>query len=93
MPKFAEHSRQVIRDSLFHSEAHRKIWARLRGRDIRSSKSRVWRLMHEAQWRGPAGQTSHVQSGTDPALPDALRRKCVSWVTLSTMFSSIGVFQ
>lgn len=38
---------RVITDSPFHGEGHRKIWARLRYKGIRSSKARVLRLMRE----------------------------------------------
>ena len=66
--ELTEHIRQVIRDSPFHGEGHRKIWARLRGREIRSSKPRVLRLMREAQLLGPARQpamvASHPHAGT-----------------------------
>ena len=39
--------RPVITDSKFHGEGHRKIWARLRYKGIRTSKARVLRLMRE----------------------------------------------
>jgi putative transposase len=61
------HIRQVIRESPSHGEGHRKIWARLRGRDIRSSKPRVLRLVREAPLPGPAHQAmvaSHPNAGT-----------------------------
>lgn len=66
--ELTDHIRQVIRESPFHGEGHRKIWARLRGREIRSSKPRVLRLMREAQLLGPARQpamvASHPHAGT-----------------------------
>ena len=37
--------REVLADSPFHGEGHRKVWARLRARGIRTSKRRVLRLM------------------------------------------------
>ena len=39
--------RQVLIDSPFHGEGYRKVWARLRHRDLRTSKERVRRLMRE----------------------------------------------
>ena len=39
-----EKIKHVITDSKFHGEGHRKIWARLRYKGIRSSKARVLRL-------------------------------------------------
>lgn len=37
----------VITDSPFYGEGHRKVWARLRYKGIRTSKARVLRLMRE----------------------------------------------
>jgi putative transposase len=39
--------RAVLDDSPFHGEGHRKVWARLRYRAIRTSRRRVLRLMRE----------------------------------------------
>lgn len=39
--------RQVIAWSPFHGEGHRKVWARLRIRGVRTSKQRVLRLMRD----------------------------------------------
>ena len=41
----AREIRPVITDSKFHGEGHRKIWARLRYKGIRTSRARVLRLM------------------------------------------------
>ena len=46
--------RQAIAASPFHGEGHRKIWARLRYNDIRTSKPRLLRLMREAQLLAPS---------------------------------------
>ena len=46
--------RQQITASPFHGEGHRKIWARLRSQDVRTSKPRVLRLMREAQLLAPS---------------------------------------
>ena len=39
--------RKLLRDSPFHGEGHRKVWARLRIAGVRTSKRRVLRLMRE----------------------------------------------
>ena len=39
--------RQLLQDSPFHGEGHRKVWARLRIAGVRTSKRRVLRLMRE----------------------------------------------
>jgi putative transposase len=39
--------RAVLADTPFHGEGHRKVWARLRLRGVRTSKRRVLRLMRE----------------------------------------------
>jgi transposase InsO family protein len=39
--------RQLLQDSPFHGEGHRKLWARLRVAGIRTSRRRVLRLMRE----------------------------------------------
>ena len=46
--------RQEIAASPFHGEGHRKIWARLRIQDIRTSQRRVLRLMRESQLLAPS---------------------------------------
>jgi putative transposase len=42
-----EHIRLVLNESPFHGEGYRKLWARLRFKEIRTSKERVRRLMRE----------------------------------------------
>lgn len=43
-----EHIRTVLRESPFHGEGHRKVWARLRVlKNIRTSKRRTLRLMRQ----------------------------------------------
>ena len=46
-PALLEAIRGVLADSPFHGEGHRKVWARLRCRGIRTSRRRVLRLMRE----------------------------------------------
>ncbi len=49
-----EKIREVIAGSPFHGEGHRKVWARLRFEEVRTSKARVLRLMREAQLLAPS---------------------------------------
>ena len=49
-----EKIRQVLAASPFYGEGHRKVWARLRFEDVRTSKARVLRLMREAQLLAPS---------------------------------------
>jgi len=46
--------RDVLADSPFHGEGHRKVWARLRFGGIRTSKRRVLRLMREHDLLAPS---------------------------------------
>jgi len=48
------HIRQVLATSPFLGEGHRKVWARLRARGIRTSKPRVLRLMRQASLLAPS---------------------------------------
>jgi transposase InsO family protein len=53
--------RQIIAESPFHGEGHRKIWARLRTlKGVRTSQRRVLRLMRQADLLGPARQPQPV---------------------------------
>lgn len=45
--ELAAEIRRTIRQSPFHNEGHRKIWARLRHREIRVGKPRVLRVMRD----------------------------------------------
>jgi putative transposase len=46
--------RGVLAASPFYGEGHRKVWARLRFQEVRTSKARVLRLMREAQLLAPS---------------------------------------
>ena len=48
-----EKIRAVLAASPFLGEGHRKVWARLRWQEVRTSKARVLRLMREAQLLAP----------------------------------------
>jgi len=49
-----EKIRAVLAGSPFYGEGHRKVWARLRFQQIRTSKARVLRLLREAQLLAPS---------------------------------------
>lgn len=49
-----EKIRAVLAESPFYGEGHRKVWARLRFRQVRTSKARVLRLMRDAQLLAPS---------------------------------------
>ena len=49
-----EKIREVLAASPFYGEGHRKVWARLRFAEVRTSKARVLRLMREAQLLAPS---------------------------------------
>jgi transposase InsO family protein len=49
-----EKIREVLAVSPFYGEGHRKVWARLRFQQVRTSKARVLRLIREAKWLAPS---------------------------------------
>lgn len=51
--ELVEHIRTVIRESPFHGEGYRKIWAKLRFKGIRTSRKRTRRLMREYGLQAP----------------------------------------
>jgi hypothetical protein len=53
--------RRTIAESPFTGEGHRKVWARLRMADVRTSKQRVLRLMREHQLLAPQRQPQPVE--------------------------------
>jgi putative transposase len=55
--------RQLLGDSRFHGEGYRKLWARLRFKDIRTSRRRVLRLMREH------GLLAHQRAGRPRGSP------------------------
>jgi transposase InsO family protein len=66
--------RQVLRDSPFHGEGHRKVWARLRIAGIRTSKRRVLRLMRENALLAPSrvGSPRGPRAHDGTIIPDAV---------------------
>jgi putative transposase len=53
--------RRAIQESPFHGEGHRKVWARLRVREVRTSMRRVLRLMRENDLLAPQRQPRPVE--------------------------------
>ena len=53
--------RRTIQESPFHGEGHRKVWARLRVREVRTSMRRVLRLMRENDLLAPQRQARPVE--------------------------------
>jgi putative transposase len=53
--------RRLLAESVFTGEGYRKIWARLRHKDVRTSKERVLRLLREHQLLSPARQPEPVR--------------------------------
>jgi transposase InsO family protein len=51
--ELVEKIREVLAASLFLGEGHRKVWARLRWQEVRTSKARVLRLMRAANLLAP----------------------------------------
>ena len=54
--------RHVLAESVFQGEGYRKVWARLRHRNVRVWKERVLRLMRESQLLSPS-RTAVVRPG------------------------------
>ena len=82
--------RTMLADSPFHGEGHRKVWARLRLRGIRTSRRRVLRLMRENGLLAP----SRIGSPRGPRAHDGtIIPKTVNtmWGTdLTTVFTGEG---
>ena len=53
-PELTAEIRAVLAASPFHGEGHRKVWARLRVKGIRTSLRRVLRLMREHDLLAPS---------------------------------------
>ena len=57
-----EKIRAVLAASPFYGEGHRKVWARLRFQEVRTSKARVLRLLREAQLLAPSRTLPRVKN-------------------------------
>ena len=51
--ELADEIRQVLEESVFHGEGYRKVWARLRHKNVRAWRDRVLRVMREHQLLSP----------------------------------------
>ena len=82
--------RAVLAGSPFHGEGHRKVWARLRCRGIRTALRRVLRLMRENGLLAPsrAGAPRGPRSHDGTIIPDAVD---TMWGTdLTTAYTGEG---
>src|SRR4051794_2896291 len=82
--------RGVLAASPFHSEGHRKIWARLRHAGTRTSLRRVLRLMREKELLAPArgGSPRGPRNHDGPITPETMD---TMWGTdLTTTFTGEG---
>ena len=69
-----ERIRDVLSDSPFHGEGHRKVWTRLRIGGIRTSLRRVLRLMRENDLLAPGrvGQPRGPRNHDGTIIPDTV---------------------
>jgi hypothetical protein len=67
-----EHIRRDLQESPWHGEGHRKVWARLRLKGLRSSKVRVRRLMRENGGLAPV-RHDHGSAYLSDVFQDELR--------------------
>ena len=74
--ELTEAIRAVLADSPFHGEGHRKVWARLRQKGVRSSLRRVLRLMGEHGLLAPSrvGAPKGPRNHDGTIIPDAVDR-------------------
>ena len=82
--------RAVLADSPFHGEGHRKVWARLRVRGVRTSKRRVLRLMRENDLLAPSrvGSARGPRNHDGTIIPEAVN---TMWGTdLTTTITAEG---
>src|SRR4051812_36673323 len=82
--------RAVLTASPFHGEGHRKVWARLRGAGVRTSKRRVLRLMRANNLLAPArvGAPRGPRNHDGTIIPETVD---TMWGTdLTTTFTGAG---
>jgi putative transposase len=85
-----EQIRAVLSASPFHSEAHRKVWARLRIGGIRTSLRRVLRLMRENDLLAPGrvGRPRGPRNHDGTIIPDNVK---IMWGTdMTTTWTKEG---
>src|SRR4029078_9276960 len=73
-PALTAEIRAVLAASPFHGEGHRKVWARLRLKGIRTSLRRVLRLMREHDLLAPSrtGAPRGPRSHDGTIIPEAI---------------------
>ena len=89
-PALVEEIRRILRDTPFHGEGYRKVWARLRMAGIRTSKRRVLRLMRENDLLAPSrvGSPRGPRAHDGTIIPDAVN---LMWATdLTTTITGQG---
>jgi putative transposase len=93
--ELVEKIRGVLAASVFLGEGHRKVWARLRWQDVRTSKTRVLRLMREANLLAPTrGGHAHGPNAHDGTItteePDQMwgmdATSCLTREGMATVF-------
>ena len=82
------HIRAVIEESPFYAEGYRKVWARLRFQDIRTSPKRVLRLMREN------GLLVHQRTSMHPVVRDRvdLDTNLGRWHKVNLSAHGLGVY-
>jgi hypothetical protein len=78
-----EKIREVINTSPFYGEGHRKVWARLRFAEVRTSKTRVLRLMRAAQLLAPSRTLAKAENPHTGTIITA--RPNEVWASVHTM--------
>jgi putative transposase len=78
-----EKIREVINTSPFYGEGHRKVWARLRFAEVRTSKARVLRLMRAAQLLAPSRTLAKAENPHTGTIITA--RPNEVWASVHTM--------
>ena len=69
--ELADEIRQVLEESVFHGEGYRKVWARLRHKNVRAWRDRVLRVMREHQLLSP-NYVADVGAHGSPNQPEVL---------------------
>jgi putative transposase len=82
-----EKIRAVLAASPFYGEGHRKVWARLRFQQVRTSKARVLRLMRDAQLLAPSRTLPRAENPHRGTI--LTKRPNEVWATDHTMTATV----
>lgn len=85
----------ILTDSPFHGEGHRKVWARLRMKGVRTSKRRVLRLMRAHDPLAPTrvGTPRGPRNHDGTIIPDRVDTMCGTDLTTTwTAEGQVAVF-